>query len=169
MKKRFIVLVFLICAVLFGCSNEETDKKVTPGPEHTNKEMKLPDIQITDGNLSTMVFKDVWCLKVENLCSLTPNPPQEVVDSSMQPLRVQPGDVFDISISTNGIPESNHIYSPDIIELTQFKSDEEKVVEVTNHQATAPTEEGLYYYSLKLQWDGDYVGQAYYAFSVRVH
>ncbi|WP_010094065.1 hypothetical protein [Ornithinibacillus scapharcae] len=168
MSKRLIAIVLLVFAVLVGCSNEETSKKEVPESKNSNQEIRLPMIDIIAGDIAGPVYKDVWCLKEESLCSLTPNPPQEVVSSNPPPLRVRPGDVFQISITTDSIPESKEIYTPDISELKLWKGNEELTVEATDYQITAPMEEGLYYYSMKLQWDGYYTGQAYYAFSLRV-
>lgn len=159
---------------LVGCAENPALKGVieevveTPEIGENQISIKAPNVHVGTDELTTYVVLDVMCWEEESQCSLEPSSPMEQLYGE-QPLRVKPGEEFSFSISTNDTPESNHIYSPDIIELTQFKSGEEKEAEVKNsRQITAPMETGKYYYSLKLQWDGELVGQAYYVFAIYV-
>ncbi|SHF71206.1 hypothetical protein [Ornithinibacillus halophilus] len=61
------------------------------------------------------------------------------------------------------------VTNPDKVKVVQFKGDEEKEIEVIDKRSMiAPMEEGKYFYSLKLEWDSELVGQAYFAFSILV-
>ncbi|MEN2767609.1 hypothetical protein [Ornithinibacillus xuwenensis] len=180
MKKCFLFFLMLIGVTLVGCAEnpaliglkEEVQESPISKESESEKEesgnvAKPPDVQVWTDEDSTVVVLDVWCWKEVSLCSLEPNPPEEQLYGS-PPLKVEPGEVFEFAISTSEIPESDHIYFPDYIELTQIRLDEEKEVEVTNRRITAPMEKGRYYYAMKLQWEGEVVGQAYYVFGINV-
>ncbi|WP_047984987.1 hypothetical protein [Ornithinibacillus californiensis] len=180
MKAYFIYTLILLGLLLVGCAENPAliglKEEVPKSTEGNESESEAGDSQMVSGpprvsvsadDVSADVARDVWCWKEESLCSLEPNPPAEQL-YGYHSLSVKAGDVFSIVISTDGIPATDHIYYPDIIEATQIRLDEEKKVEVNNKQITAPTEKGKYYYSLKLQWDGELVGQAYYVFSISV-
>ncbi|MFS0674666.1 hypothetical protein [Ornithinibacillus sp. 179-J 7C1 HS] len=180
MKKCYLFLLFIIVVTLVGCAENPAliglNEEVQESPDGNESEPAVgeshsvsgpPDVHVGIDEESTLVVLDVWCWKEESLCNLEPNPPQEQLYGS-PPLRVKPGEEFSFAIATTGIPESDHIYSPDEIELTQIRLSEENEVEVNNSNITAPMEKGRYYYSMKLKWDGDVVGQAYYVFGIIV-
>lgn len=180
MKKYSISFLLIIGIFLVGCAENPALKGMKeeavrspdsienePDNQESHGESEVPTVDIGTEEKSTLVALDVWCWKEESLCSLKPNPPEEQL-YGWEPLGVEPGEVFSFSISTSGQPKSDHIYNPDSVELTQVNFDEEKKVEVNNRQITAPMEKGRYYYYLKLQWDGDLVGQAYYVFGIIV-
>ena len=182
MKKYNVFLLFIIGIILVGCAEnpaliglkeevQEASESDESNPE-TTKEKKVvdspPEVYVSFDDHAGTVRLDVWCWKEESLCSLEPNPPSEEL-YGVRPIFVKAGKVFEIIITLDGIPETDHIYNPDIIELKQIRLGEETEVEVSNKKITAPTEKGRYYYSLKLQWDGEVVGQAFYAFSINVN
>ncbi|WP_096270781.1 hypothetical protein [Paucisalibacillus globulus] len=181
MKNYFIYAHILLVLLLVGCAENPAliGLKEEEVPQSTNTKegetetkennavSKPPSVQVHSGDKSTYVALDVWCWKEESLCSLEPNPLEEQL-YGMQPLLVEPDEVINISISTDEPDVPDHIFYPDIIDLTQVRLGEEKEVEINNRQILAPMETGRYYYSLKLQWDGELVGQAYYVFSISV-
>lgn len=158
---------------LIGEAPEASESNDNSADTETANERKVvdspPTVQVANkaNDESTHVALDIWCWKEESLCSLEPNPPEEQL-YGWKPLPVEPGEIFNFMTTTDEIPETDHIYSPDIIELTQIRLGEKQEVEVNGRDITAPMEKGKYYYSLKLQWDGEVVGQAYYVFSILV-
>ncbi|WP_042144450.1 hypothetical protein [Paucisalibacillus sp. EB02] len=173
MKKSFVLLFIMIGVILVGCAENPAligiKEKIPESPESEETQIvgKPPGVDVYTIDGSTYVPLDVYCWKEESLCSLEPNPPEEQL-YNFPPLQVRPGQGITLLLSTDEIPESDHIYYPDHMELIQIKLDERKEVEINNGEIIAPKESGRYYYSLKLQWDGELKGQAYYVFSVNV-
>jgi len=159
--------------ILFGCAenpaligiNEEVSG--SPESEETQLVSKPPSVDIYNVEGSTFVVLDVYCWKEESLCSIEPNEPEELLYGK-PPLQTRPGQGISLLLSTDSIPETDHIYFPDEMELIQMKLGERKEVEIDDGVIIAPMEPGRYYYSLKLQWDGELQGQAYYVFGVNV-
>ncbi|WP_047984986.1 hypothetical protein [Ornithinibacillus californiensis] len=184
MKKYIIFLMIFICVGLFGCAenpalisnNPSSVEKAQSSTEVETEErvIRLPYVAVyyeteTESD-SSAVFEDVWCWKEEENCSLEPSSPIDIFnEGGWPPLQVKPGEEFSITIAGNDITDPEHLTNPDKIEAIQYKWGEEgKKVDVRNRQITAPTEKGRYYYSLKFQWDGELVGQAYFAFGINV-
>lgn len=192
-----LILALLIGILLIGCSKNDTieDKLLIDLPEKTDdientpsdtnnelpsdssKEVDIErarplELMVTSGDNTTGVRLDKYCWeKGEKKCNIEPDHPKELLEG-LPPLKVKPGGIIDFDMNTMHPSIPFDARGLDNIEIIQYRKNEKSAYEVTGKNKTAymtaPMEEGLYYYSVIVRWDGDTKGEAVYGFFASV-
>ena len=120
------------------------------------------------GDNTTEVKLDKYCWeKGDKKCNIEPDHPKELVNG-ISPLKVNQGGIITFNANLNNPSIPTYAQKLDNIEIVQYGKGEESTVEVTGKTMTAPMEEGMYYYSVTVRWDGETKGEAVYSFSASV-
>ena len=149
MKKSFFIVAFLIGFILMGCSNGELSGE------------KPPNTLIGIGNDTYETVLGTYCWK--NACADTAGP-IELLEGK-EPVKVKPGEIISIVMDYEPQPNEFHI--------EQISGNVETEIVVTNNRFTAPTQNGIYYYSYGVWWMDEKEenlsnGDAFYAFVLEV-
>ena len=148
-RKWLAAIAVLIGLGLSGCSNTEL---AGGNPPETF-------IEVGDNMYEAKLGTYCW----KNRCVDTVGPMDML--EGQQPIQVKPGETITIVMDYKPQPTEFHV-----IQVTE---DEEVEVDFQNHRFTAPTEEGVYYYSYDVWWLDEQEenvshGDAFYAFAVEV-
>lgn len=153
------VLVFgLGVALLFilaGCAG-------TTGAVDTERKTPPDVVVIVNGNTYETV-RGSFCWKNKNQTGCEDHSGSIELLADEEPIIVAPGEEIIINISDGLEPDE---YSVDFSLTDQY---ENFVVLAVDNKFSAPTEEGLYYFSYFAKWEKKaYDGDAYYAFLIEV-
>jgi hypothetical protein len=179
-KKCYVLLLVMIGITLVGCAEnpaliglEEVKKpsEISEPEEEQNDEVvyrkKSPadfDVSTPEVGISAVLDKYCWESE-EKTCSIEPSDVQKLVEGYV-PLDAEKGQLITyrqaIDIERPDFPKF------DELRIIQYRMQGEKEVKLVENGFLAPEEEGKYYYLVHLKWNGDLVGEAYYAFSLYV-
>ncbi|SES63478.1 hypothetical protein SAMN05216389_101174 [Oceanobacillus limi] len=153
MKKLLGVVLCLIGVATFGCSNDElADEKP---PEAV--------IDVEENSYETFLGSYCWGSNGQTTCVDVAGPKDVLREED--PIEVSPSDQVMFTIDGEEKPNKIHV--------VQIGMEEEVEVTVEDNTFTAPTEEGIYYYSYDVWWMDDKVenvsnGSASYHFALLV-
>ncbi|SHF71065.1 hypothetical protein [Ornithinibacillus halophilus] len=177
---RRLVLVLLLIGIfsVVGCSNDEEESPTPEKEEETEQSdettWKEPPPHVfgdSENGGNFMAIRDTYCWGEEDgeACTRTPKHPSETTEG-IRAMVVSKGEKINYSI--NIMPGS--LPNPNQMVVTQFYLNEEEgeVIGSVEHdwvgEFEAPEEGGRYHYIIHAKWDGEVVGEAYYAFSMIV-
>ncbi|PGY06824.1 hypothetical protein [Bacillus sp. AFS031507] len=154
MKKWLVAFVVFIGLNLMGCSNSGMLGDKPP----------KASIKIGNKMYKTTLGSYCWDIRGRGACVDTAGP--KVLLEGEKPIKIKPGEK--ITFVMNYKPNPNEFH---VIQMTENKEIE---VEVENNRFTAPTQQGIYYYSYSVWWmDKKEVnvshGDASYAFVLEVN
>lgn len=161
MKKFTFWSVLFVILIISGCNglNNNNTKVVLSGD-------KPPSVLVETADKTYETTLGSYCWEhskgtVE--CVDTAGPVDLLKDK--EPIQIRAGE--DIKMNMDYTPKPNKMH------LTQVMNDDEKEIEINDHQFTAPDEKGTYFYSYGVWWIDEDVedlshGSASYAFSLEV-
>ncbi|MEH7885194.1 hypothetical protein V7654_12845 [Bacillus sp. JJ1609] len=150
MKKFLLILAVLFGLIISGCTTEEMS------------DVKPPDVYIKIGKERYETKLGTYCWK--GTCADTKAGPVELLKGKV-PIRINPGEKVTIIM--------DHEPKPNKIQVKQINNDKEDEIIVNENRFTAPTQEGIYYYSYSVGWmdeEEEHLshGDAFYAFVLEV-
>ncbi|WP_342558835.1 hypothetical protein [Metasolibacillus sp. FSL K6-0083] len=177
-----IKLLNLLCCLLFlvGCQNNQVEKEkvkmeVEVEPTFYERNVKPRGIYINDAKndmrIDLPLLSYCWNPDLTKCLSELNEAPKQDIFDGYRTIRNQPKEQIQVEIIT--LPED--ISNPDeklpfatTIELFQVEADQFIPTELIDNKFVLPSEEGIYTYVLKLTYEKEYKGIAFYAWQTRV-
>lgn len=158
MKKFTFLIGLCVVLIISGCngSNNKSADKILSGDKPPNV-----IVEIDGETYEAILGSYCWdILKGKTECIDTAGPVDLLIDK--EPVQIKAGE--EIKLNMDYTPKPNKIH------LSQIKNNDEKEIEINDHQFTAPDEKGTYFYSFGVWWMDEDVslGNAYYAFALEV-
>ena len=151
MKKYLFLTLALTCFVLIGCSQN--------GDTLTGK--MPPDVTIKIENEQYTIKLGTYCWTDKCVDTVGPI---ELLEGET-PISVNPGQSITIDMDYKPQPSTTH--------LLQMTENNEAEVMLENNHFSAPTQQGIYYYSYGVWWasekeENTSLGDAFYVFVLKV-
>lgn len=148
--------------------NDVTEDNISEDENSPEPVRRIPtpefyyEIEGSDAYYMGAVYKVCWETE-EKSCSIEPPTDVEEILKGQRVFMADPGQKVTASINpTPGLPRYDHMT------ITQHRLGEETTVELKGGSFLAPEEPGRYNYLVHFQWDSEFVGEMYGAFSIGV-